>query len=116
MIDKEIYDEYIATHRDLLFNALDYFKDIIAKDDVNESLYINDVEFKANSVLFIYEDVDKSETYRKSISIKEFLNFANNNYQDATVSERYINEDDADEFFVDEKITKELEGKCFINS
>lgn len=115
MIDKEIYDDYITTHRDFLFNALDYFNDIIAKDDVNESLCINDVEFKANGVLFIYEDVDKSETYRKSISIKEFLNFANNNYQNGTVSERYINEDEADDFFVDENITKELEGKCFIN-
>lgn len=111
MISKEIYDDYIATHRDLLFNAFDYFKDIIAKDDVNESLCINDVEFKANGVLFIYEDVDKSETYRKYISVKEFLNFANNNYQGTTVSERYINEDDADDFFDDENITKELEGQ-----
>ena len=78
MIDKEIYDDYISTNRNFLFNALDYFKDVIAKDDVNESLYFNDVEFKTNEVVFIYEDVDKSETYRKSISIKEFLDFANN--------------------------------------
>lgn len=115
MIDKEIYDNYIATHRDFLFNAIDYFKDVIAKDDVDESLCFNDVEFKVNEVVFIYEDVDKSETYRKSISMKEFLDFANNNYQDGEVSERYINEDDVDDFFDDEKITKELEGKCFIN-
>ena len=85
MIDKEIYDNYIATHRDFFFSALDYFKDIIAKDDVDESLYFKDVEFMTNNVVFIYEDVDKSETYRKSISIKEFLNFANNNYQDGNV-------------------------------
>ena len=26
MLDKEIYDNYIATQRDFLFNALDYFK------------------------------------------------------------------------------------------
>ena len=86
MIDKKIYDNYIATHRDFLFNALDYFRYIIAKDDVNESLCINDVEFKANGVLFIYEDVDKLETYRKYIPIKEFLDFANNNYQDGEAS------------------------------
>lgn len=116
MIDKEIYDNYIATYRDFLFNAIDYFKDIIAKDDVDESLCFNDVEFKANEVVFIYEDVDKSETYRKSISVKEFLDFVNNNYQDEVATGcRYINEDDADDFFVDENITKDLEGKCFIN-
>ena len=89
MIDKEIYDNYIATHRDFLFNAIDYFKDVIAKDDVDESLCFNDVEFKVNEVVFIYEDVDKSETYRKSISMKEFLDFANNNYQDEVATGSY---------------------------
>ena len=87
MIDKEIYDSYIATHRDFFGNAIDYFDKVISKDDITESLCINDVEFKANEVVIIYEDVDKSETYRKSISVKEFLDFVNNNYRDEVAME-----------------------------
>ena len=123
MMNKDIYNNYIETNRYFRFNAIDYFNDVIAKDDVNESLYFNNVEFKPNEVLFIYEDVDKSITHRKSVPLNEFFDFVNNNHTETNVQNTSgnhivtIDEDNFEDFMADDvyETYTSIVGKCFIN-
>ena len=73
----EDYRKYKEYDSQLSIASINYFDEVICKDDINEELVFIDVEFKHDKAIINYENIDTGDTYNASIAIDKLLKITN---------------------------------------